>query len=712
MRPKIYLILFFIFLSFTQAIFAQKLELTLEDAVLGGSKYRMTGWSNLQWSKTTNQLYYTKTGHWLYKYEPKRNRIDSIDIIKGLSGILSKDDMDKIGNIPPFELNKNNKINLLFKDKYYLIDPMDGKFVSSVDKDPNYENADKSSSGNIAYTKGNELRVRTASGKELTVAIGSDSIVFGKSVHRDEFGIGKGTFWSTDGSKLAFYRMDQSMVTKYPILQLSDTPATVHNIYYPLAGDKSHHVTVGIFDVQTGRIVYLNTGGDPEHYLTNISWSPDNKEIYIAEINRNQDHTVFNAYDIVSGNILRRLFEESNVKYTEPLESFTFIPGQSDLFLVQSKRDGWNSLYLYNRNGSLIRQLTNNIEVSELKGFDVQNKVIYFQGIPPNSIDLQFYRTEISTGNTIQLTKGPGRHIGSVSADGKYIYDQSIALGGSLKGSVFPVGKGKEVVLQQIYDPLNKLALGEIRIDTLQANDGTRLFSRTIFPVDFNPAKKYPVVIYVYGGPHAQMISNTRLGQAQLWMSYLANQGFIVFTLDNRGSSNRGMNFENVIHRHLGDIEMADQMVGYNYLLTKPWVDKTRIGVHGWSFGGFMTMSLMTRQPGKFKVAVAGGPVTDWRFYEVMYTERYMDTPQQNPEGYKNASTFNYIDQLQGSMLLIHGTSDPVVIWQQSLNYVKACVDKGKQLDYFVYPGHEHNVLGKDRVHLIRKIIDYFQEKL
>ena len=692
---------------------AQKQELTLDDAILRGGKYRMAGWSNVQWSRKTNHLFYTKTGHWLYRYDPARGKLDSLDLYHGLLAELTADDIGKIKDVPPFSLDKDNRVKLRYQDKYYLIDPISGKLMSSIPTDPQLQNGDiADASGHIAFTKGNDLWVRPKSGEEVMVASGSDSIVYGRSVHREEFGIYKGTFWSPDGNKLAFYRMDQSMVSRYPVFQLSDTPATARYIYYPVAGATSHQVTLGVYDVNTRNTIYLKTGGDPEHYLTNISWSPDNREIYIAEINRDQDHVTFNAYDATSGNLLRTLYEERSSQYTEPLVPFTFIPDQKDLFVAQSKRDGWNSLYLYNRDGKLIRQLTQDIEVTELKGFDAKNKLIYFQGIPPNSIDLHFYSTEIATGKTLQLTSGPGMHMATVSADGKYIYDQSIALNGSLKGALIPVGKGKYRLLQNIADPLNDVALGQIRIDTLQAADGTRLFSRTIFPVDFDPAKKYPAVIYVYGGPHAQMIRNTRLGQSQLWMNYLANQGFIVYTLDNRGSANRGMHFENAIHRNLGELEMADQMVGYEHLSSQPWVDAARIGVHGWSYGGFMTMSLMTRQPGKFKAAVAGGPVTDWRFYEIMYTERYMDTPAQNPEGYSRSSTFNYIDQLQGPMLLIHGTSDPVVLWQHTLNYLKVCVDKGKQVDYFVYPGHEHNVMGKDRVHLIRKIIDYFQDKL
>jgi dipeptidyl-peptidase-4 len=233
-----------------------------------------------------------------------------------------------------------------------------------------------------------------------------------------------------------------------------------------------------------------------------------------------------------------------------------------------------------------------------------------------------------------------------------------------------------------------------------------------IYPAAFDSTKKYPVLVYVYGGPHAQMITNSWLGGADLWLYYMAQQGYIVFTMDNRGSMNRGLEFENATFRDLGKVEMEDQLAGVSYLKKLKYVDGARMGVYGWSFGGFMTTSLMTRTPDVFKLGVAGGPVIDWRMYEIMYTERYMDMPQNNAKGYHDADLTNYAKDLKGKLLLIHGTNDNVVLWQHTLTYLKKCVDEGVLIDYFVYPGHEHNVLGPDRVHLMRKISQYFKENL
>ncbi|HQW56642.1 MAG TPA: DPP IV N-terminal domain-containing protein [Saprospiraceae bacterium] len=690
-------------------IFAQKNPLTLSDAILGGSsKFGLTSWSGMQWDKNKNILYYHKRGAWLYKLNAATNKLDSVELVSKLNKLIPN--LNKpLTAMPSMKQVDNDRFSFETGNVHYVYDLVQNKFITSWNIPTDHLSLElNEATGNMAYTFKNGLYIRSM-GQDRLIIQGSDSIVYGESVHRQEFGINKGLFWSNDGQSLAFYRMDQTMVTQYPILVLSDTPAMDRKIFYPMAGDRSHHVTLGIYNVQTQKITWLQTGGDPEHYLTNICWSPDGKLIYIAEVNRDQNHTWFNAYDPTSGAKVLTLYEEQSTQYTEPLEPFTFIPQNSDLFIAQSKRDGWNSLYLYNTSGQLQRQLTRELEVTSISNFDKDNKVVYFQAIPPASIDLQFYRTDLATGKTIQLTSGGGAHTGFASADGKYLLEQAISINQPLTYTLKNLKSGKSRVLLISPEPLDLYNLGRTVIDTLSASDGSRLFTRTIFPADFNPTKKYPAVIYVYGGPHAQMIKNTRLAQAQLWMYVMANEGFIVYTLDNRGSGNRGMNFEDATFRQLGTIEMQDQMVGYNSLASKPYVDPARIGVHGWSFGGFMTISLMTRQPGKFKAAVAGGPVTNWRYYEIMYTERYMDTPQQNPEGFATANTFNYIDNLDGPMLLIHGTSDDVVVWQQSLNYIKACVDKGKQVDYFVYPGHPHNVGGKDRIHLIRKIIDYFE---
>lgn len=702
-----YSLILFLFL-FSLTSHGQKQTLTLEKAILGGRDMSLSGWSNIQWAKSSNILYYAKRGSYIYKYNPGKQSTDSIDFVALANPILEQSGYDEIKSAPAFELGDKDEIIFSSGKTKLALNPAT-KSLKRISTAPNDDDMLDGVGNAFSYSKAQGLYVQKPDGKVVMIAQGSDSILYGTSVHRDEFGISKGTFWSPKGNKLAFYRMDQSMVERYPIPDWSVTPATVNYIYYPMAGRKSHHVTVGIFDLATESTIYLETGGDPEHYLTNICWSPDESEVYIAEINRDQNHTSFNVYDPTNGKKIRTLYEEQNPHYTEPLLPFTFVPGQNDLFIAQSKRDGWNSFYLYNRSGKLVRQLTRNIEVTQLLGFDAQNKMVYFQGILPDAIDEQYFSCILSSGKISQYTNTRGHHDARISFDGKYAFETNNALGQNISYTCRELSKNNVTTLNTLAEPLNSYNLGKVKLDTLYSADGTRLFTRTIFPYDFDPSKKYPVVIYVYGGPHAQMISNMRNAMAPLWMFTMANEGFILFTLDNRGSSNRGADFEKVIHRNLGDVEITDQMTGYEYIKKQPYVNPDRIGVHGWSFGGFMTISMMTRQPGKFYAAVAGGPVTDWNMYEIMYGERYMDTPEQNPDGYKKASTFTYIDQLQGPLLIIHGALDDVVVWQQSMKYIDSCIKKGKQVDYFVYPGHKHNVLGKDRVHLIRKVIDYFE---
>jgi dipeptidyl-peptidase-4 len=247
----------------------------------------------------------------------------------------------------------------------------------------------------------------------------------------------------------------------------------------------------------------------------------------------------------------------------------------------------------------------------------------------------------------------------------------------------------------------------------LTADDGTtNLYGRLIKPTNYDPSKKYPVIVYVYGGPHTQLVTNSWLGGARLWEYYMAQKGYVMFTLDNRGSSNRGLEFENAIHRQLGVHELSDQLVGLNFLKSLPFVDSTRIGVHGWSYGGFMAISMMLKSDNRFKVGVAGGPVTDWSLYEVMYGERYMDAPEENPEGYSNANLKNYAKNLKGNLLLIHGDIDPTVVPQHSLNFIHECIKQGVQIDFFIYPRHEHNVRGRDRIHLMQKVTNYFDDYL
>lgn len=568
--------------------------------------------------------------------------------------------------------------------------------------------------GATTYCKNYNLYV-SKDGKETQVTTdGSYEIVYtGKNVHQNEFGISKGTFWSPKGNYLAFYRMDQSDVTDYPIIDWTVRPAKNVNIKYPMAGNKSHHVTLGIYDVKNNKTHYIKTEGPKEQYLTNIAWSPDEKFVYIAVLSRDQNHMKLNEYDALTGNFVKTLFEEHDDKYTEPLHPMLFVKNNPSQFIWQSRKDGYNHFYLYNVNGTLIKQLTKgNWEVKAENGFDEKGERLFFHANEQSPVNQDFYSVNLKSGEVKRLTYGNGFHSCTIDAKGKYIVDNFTSSAIPREYNIINSETKKAVNIFKAENPVKDYKLGTWSLFTIKNAEGTDLYCRLFKPVNFDSTKKYPVLVYLYNGPHSQMVTNTWMAGGELWYQYMAQKGFMVFTVDGRGTSYRGKAFEQATHRQLGTKEMEDQLKGVDYLKSLPYVDAARIGVHGWSFGGFMTTSLMTRHPGVFKVAAAGGPVIDWTYYEIMYTERYMDSPQDNKEGYEKNNLLNYVDKLKGKLLMIHGAQDPVVVWQHSILYQKKAVDKGIQLDYHVYPGHEHNVLGKDRSHLMEKITDYFIENL
>ena len=564
----------------------------------------------------------------------------------------------------------------------------------------------------VAYTRDNNLYVYRKGKEQAVTENKDDNIVSGQTVSRSEFGITHGIFWSPEGSLLAFYTKDESKVTDYPLVDVDARVATVKDTKYPMAGMETEVVTVNVYNPRKKKTVTLQT--DPKQYLTNISWSPDEKYIFIAVLNREQNHLWLNKYDAKNGKFLQTLFEENHSKYVEPEEGLYFLNKSKEEFVWFSERDGYYHAYLYNIDGTLIKQLTKGAwVVTEFLGFDKKNSQMFFMATKESPIERHLYSLNMKKGSISKLTDTHGTHRVELNESKSYFTDVFSNYTEIAKEYRMYDTKGKlKKVLKENKSPLTDFNMGETIISTLKADDGTDLYYRMIKPANFDASKKYPVIVYVYGGPHAQLISDSWMGGSGFFLQYLATQGFVVFTLDNRGSANRGFAFESIIHRQLGVVEMKDQMVGVNYLKSLSFVDSTRIGVDGWSFGGFMTTSLMTTHAETFKVGVAGGPVIDWKYYEIMYGERYMDTPQENPEGYKNANLINKVPQLEGRLMLIHGTMDPTVVWQHSLLFLEECVSKQKQVDYFVYPGHGHNVRGMDRLHLETKIAQYFKDFL
>ena len=574
--------------------------------------------------------------------------------------------------------------------------------------------------GYVAYTVGSNLCIAHEGEKDLQINPDEKKadpmdIVYGQAVHRNEFGIYKGTFWSPKGNCLAFYRMDQSMVTAYPQVNTTTRIATLEPDKYPMAGMTSHKVTVGVYHIQSGKTVYLQAGDPTDRYFTNISWSPDEKSIYVIELNRDQNHSQLVRYNAETGAKEAMLFEETHPKYVEPQHPIIFLPWNSNQFIYWSQRDGFHHLYLYNKEGQLIKQLTQgDWLVQDILGFNTARKEMIIASTEISPLQTNIFSLNVKTGKRTLLGQQDGTHSARLSASGTYLIDNFTSFNVPREISILPTNGKTGVNLLTATDPMKEqYNLPEITLGTIKAADGkTDLYYRLIKPVNFDPNKKYPAIIYVYGGPHAQLIHNNRFYDARGWDLYMAQKGYVMLTVDSRGSDNRGLEFENCTFRQLGVEEMKDQVEGAKFLQSLPYVNADKIGVHGWSFGGFMTTNLMLTYPEIFKVGVAGGPVIDWQYYEVMYGERYMDTPQTNPEGYKNSNLKLKAGNLKGRLEVIIGGADPTCVPQHSYTFLRACIDAGTHPDFFVYPEDGHNMMGRDRVHLHEHITRYFEDHL
>ena len=567
----------------------------------------------------------------------------------------------------------------------------------------------------VAYVKDHQLFVRDADNKEQKLtADGSRDIVYGQSVHRNEFGIDKGLFWSPNGMRLAFYRMDQSKVTDYPQVDIFQRSATYEPDKYPMAGETSHQVTVGIYDLHTQQTIYLQAGNPTDRYFTNIAWAPDGNTLYMFELNRDQNDCRLVSYDATTGQRIAELYRETSEKYVEPLHPIVFLPWDSDKFIMQSQRDGFNHLYIYNKVGKLQKQLTRGpFVVQQVLGFNEKQKSIIITSNEANPIQHNTYTVSIKTGKRVLLDNGKGSHHAVLSANGEWMYDRYTEPDVPRNIDLVNTKTGKAQRLLTAADPWKGYKVPIFESGTIKAADGTTdLYYRMVKPHDFNPTKKYPTIVYVYGGPHAHNVEAGWHWYSRSWETYMAQKGYILFILDNRGSENRGLAFEQATFRQLGQIEMQDQMKGVDFLRTLPYVDMQRLGVHGWSFGGFMTISLMVNYPDVFKVGVAGGPVIDWKWYEVMYGERYMDTPQTNPDGYAKTSLIDKAKNLKGKLQIITGYNDNTVVPQHCLSFLDACIKAGTQPDFFAYPGEEHNMRGHASVHLHERITQYFEDYL
>lgn len=688
-----------------------KKELTLKEAVLGGwGHLAPERLQQINWIPNTDYYAFLKEDVLVKRKATSKKNIKLVDL-KSLSAKLS----DELKRFPRIHWLNSTEFYFTYKHTIYVYNIKSKSLSSktSFDQKATHTDIDKKTF-NVAYTADHNLYIQKGKDAIQVTKDGGNGIINGEAVHRYEFGIYKGTFWSPKSNKLAFYRKDESMVTDYPLVNYNARTAELNNIKYPMAGMKSHHVKLGVYDLNSQKTTFLKIDGPKEQYLTNIAWDPSGEFIYVVLVNRDQNHIWLNKYNANTGEFVVNLREEINDKYIEPTHPIQFI---GDGFLWQSEIDGLNKFYYFSKEGKLVSELnTEQVIVQQFLNYDKKSDRLLFAGNYANEIEQQLFVISVKKPKAQilkQLTFSGSDHRSlKVSTNGKYTIDQYSNLENPRSIDVLNNKSKKSVNILSSKNPLENYITAQTEIIDLKADDGTKLYGRMIKPHDFDEKKKYPALVYVYNGPNVQLIRNNWLASASLWMHYFANKGYVVFTVDGRGSANRGMDFEQATYRKLGQVEMKDQVTAAEYLKSLPYVDGDKMGVHGWSYGGFMTVSLMLNYPDLFKVAVAGGPVIDWSLYEIMYTERYMDTPKTNKEGFKLTSTLDKTKNLKGKLMLIHGADDDVVVMQHSMKFLKSCIDNEKQVDFFVYPGHKHNVRGIDRVHLMDKVLKYIEEGL
>ncbi len=704
-----YLLLTFIGVTMMFNSMAQDKVLTMEEAILGYNLHPKNMF--VQWKADQNVLTYIE-GTNLVGENAADGKKEVLLTLEDLNRILNT----SLRGMPQFSWKDANNIIIARLGKIFAIDVVK-KEISHVYKlADGAQNITPNGKELVAYTKDNNLYYLDANNNEYAVTADKDlNIVNGQTVSRNEFGISGGIFWSPDGKQLAFYRKDESLVGTFPLLDINSRTGSLREIKYPMAGMKSEQISLGVYDIASGKTVFMDvTDFGREQYLTNITWGPKSDFIYIQVLDRAQKHMHLNQYCAKTGQFVKTLLTEANEEtYVEPQTPIVFLKNDASKFIYRTNnRDGYFNLYLVEAvTGKILKRLTNVDADVEFIGQDA--KYVYYTSAEVSPIDNHLFRVDVKSGKKTQLTKVEGWHNINMSRDKKYFVDNYSSL--RVPRVINLVQNDGKIVkeLLKAENPVKDYNFGEITMGTVKTADGKfDNYYRLIKPMNFDASKKYPTIVYVYGGPHSQMVKNTWLGELRRWEMYMAQRGYVVFVMDNRGTSNRGAEFEKVIHGQCGQAEMADQMEGIKFLKSLPYVDAERIGVHGWSYGGFMTISLITNYPDVFKVAVAGGPVIDWKWYEVMYGERYMDSPHTNAAGYEKVSLIKKAKDLKGKLLICQGAVDNVVVWEHSLSFIRECIKNNVQVDYFPYPCAEHNVMGKDRIHLMQKVTNYFEDYL
>ncbi|MBL8756486.1 MAG: DPP IV N-terminal domain-containing protein [Planctomycetes bacterium] len=552
----------------------------------------------------------------------------------------------------------------------------------------------------VALVRDHQLWLVDASGgkRQLTFD-GSPDVVYAAVAHRAEFGIDRGLFWSGDGRFLAFYREDLRPIAPYPYQDLGHVPAKPVAGRYPMAGQRHSRVQIGVCDTRDFAIRWLDQDPDADVYLTNVTFGPGTT-VHVARVDRGQTQLELVRHDATTGKVVATLLRENDPQWVEPEHGPTFLG--DGRFLWWSSKDGHRHLWLHDADGAPLTQVTKGtFDVQALVGLAADGKGVWFEAADEDPRQRHLWFANFDGSEVRKVTRERGTHRATLSPDGTFAHVVWSNLETPPQARLVELANGTATPLPSGPDPLAGTALPQQRMFTIKTDGDVVLFGPVALPPDLAAGQRCPVLLYVYGGPHVQQVTDQWLGGAPLWLQALAAEGYVVCRLDNRGTPNRGIEFEQSVHRQLGVLEVQDQLKAVEWCKQQPFVDPARIGVHGWSYGGYMTLRLLLAAPTTFACGVSGAPVTDWTMYETGYGERYMDTPAENPEGYKLSSCLPFVGRLERPLLLVHPTDDRTVVWQHTLAFVDRCIAEQKVIDYFPYPGQRHGLVGAHRAHFL-----------
>jgi dipeptidyl-peptidase-4 len=632
---------------------------------------------------------------------------------------LRKDEEDRF-SISSHEWNRaGNRVVFSFRKELFLLDTATGRIGRLTDNDGAEENATFSPDGRmLAYARNNDMCTMDL-GTRVEVrhtATGCDTVYNGilNWIYMEELftrGEVRAYWWSPDGSQVAFLEIRDGGAPVYPIVDQIPTDAAYTLQHYPKPGDPNPVVRVGIVAAGGGAVTWADVDTRDDSYIARVYWIGDGSAVAIEKVNRAQDHLTLLFADATSGRT-EIVLEESYPTWVNVTYAKHYYEKRRQ-FLWGSERDGHMHLYLHNIDGSLLRQVTaGDWEVFDLAGVDEKKDRVYFTANEGSVIERHLYRVNENGKDMKRITTEPGTHKATMSPDCRYFIDEYSSHERPLRYAVHNAdGKRLFDIGDQMTDELAATSFPLPEFFTIQ-RDGRTYHCSMRRPPHIDPSRKYPVIVFVYGGPHSQIVRKAWSKQ-DLWHAYMAQKGYIVFSLDNRGSEGRGKAWEEPLLAQMGRIELEDQLIGVDYLKTLSYVDPDRIGIWGWSYGAYMSLLALSNAPEAFRAGVAVAPVADWRLYDSIYTERYMKLPEDNDEGYDASAPLTHIGKLEDPLLLMHGDADDNVHMQNSIALVKALIDAGKDFDFMLYPQKEHSIVGSAaRMHLYRKMTAFFDRHL